>query len=235
MESSNLTSETPICTACKKSEPSFTKPLKRCGKCKITLYCSRDCQQGDWKNHKKVCNKNKDTGAGGGGGSSSSAHGQADGEALNPISSRLEGTFKLFSMASPTSDRGNIFNNSVKPGYLSRLPEARAFAAIIDSYRLRVEDEYTFRGDASGLYGDEDPLSCFRDYLDQAEQCGEVLPPWWNQAKRRACENQAMRKSEWSYLGCPVEKPDIQEHYGDNLMPMRLRMLAERVTGSHVC
>ncbi len=231
MDSSNPTSETPICTTCKKSEPSFTKPLKRCGKCKITLYCSRDCQQGDWKNHKKSLQREQGY--------------RRRRRLVRPRSSRWRGVepdiksaggyIKLFSMASPTSDRGNIFNNSVKTGYLSRLPETRAFAAIIDSYRLRVEDEYTFRGDASGLYGDEDPLPCFRDYLDQAEQCGEVLPPWWNQAKRRACENQAMRKSEFSYLGYAVEKPDIQKHYGDNLMPMRLRMLAERVTGSHVC
>jgi hypothetical protein len=31
------------------------KTLKRCSKCKITSYCSRECQAKDWKIHKKAC------------------------------------------------------------------------------------------------------------------------------------------------------------------------------------
>jgi hypothetical protein len=29
----------------------------KCGKCGKVIYCSRDCQVGDWKKHKLVCNK----------------------------------------------------------------------------------------------------------------------------------------------------------------------------------
>lgn len=31
--------------------------LLKCGQCKITLYCSPDCQKGHWKIHKKHCKK----------------------------------------------------------------------------------------------------------------------------------------------------------------------------------
>lgn len=226
MDPSNENTETRICTSCKKSESLLAKALKRYTKCQTTTYCSRECQQEDWKSHKKVCNKNKDD--------ASPFANASQTEAVNPELDRLEQMFKMFSLGGGTSDRGNIFNHPGKPGYLSRLPETKAFAAIIDSYRLRVEDEYKFRGDASGLYAEEDPLPEFREFLDQAEQCGDVLPSWWDRAKRRACERQAMRSSEWSCLTSAVEKSDIMEHYGDRLMPMRLRMLAERVTGSHV-
>ena len=29
--------------------------LRRCGGCKVALYCSRECQRNDWKKHKKTC------------------------------------------------------------------------------------------------------------------------------------------------------------------------------------
>jgi hypothetical protein len=31
--------------------------LKRCGRCLVTMYCSRECQKKSWKSHKKVCAK----------------------------------------------------------------------------------------------------------------------------------------------------------------------------------
>lgn len=139
----------------------------------------------------------------------------------------------MFAAGLETSDNHDIFTTPNKPGYLARLPEAKAFAAIIDSYRLRKDDEYKFNGDTSGLYNDDDPLEDFQHFLTQAEACGDVLPPWWNQEKRRACERMAL-SDNWCDINSAVEKSDIMEHYGDRLMPMRLRMLAERATGSHL-
>ncbi|KAK4209280.1 cytochrome P450 [Rhypophila decipiens] len=43
------------CTACGKSPPEVS--LKKCAKCNVTPYCSRDCQKDDWKAHKKLCGK----------------------------------------------------------------------------------------------------------------------------------------------------------------------------------
>lgn len=41
------------CAYCNKSD---TK-LLRCGRCKTTYYCSKECQKPHWKKHKKVCKK----------------------------------------------------------------------------------------------------------------------------------------------------------------------------------
>jgi hypothetical protein len=52
------------------------------------------------------------------------------------------------------------------------LTEKRVYKRFIDSYRLRIEDDYTFRGDASGLYGGEDPYPSFMRYLRKAKRKG---------------------------------------------------------------
>jgi mitochondrial splicing suppressor protein 51 len=127
--------------------------------------------------------------------------------------------------------------------YLDTLPsEEDAMDQLIDAYRMRAEDEFNFRGSAHGLYAEEDPLVDFRDFLDKAEaHMGEeglggsgILPSWWSKEKRRECEQRGMRRSHWSCLLSMVEKSDIQEHYGDGIMPMKLRMLAETVYGFNV-
>ncbi|KAL3709989.1 hypothetical protein TMatcc_003781 [Talaromyces marneffei ATCC 18224] len=65
-----------------------------------------------------------------------------------------------------------------------------------------------------------------------------ILPRWWNAEKRAYCErralNQTADQSLWSNLLRPAGKDDILEHYQDQSMPMKLRMLAERVYGSDV-
>lgn len=43
-----------------------------------------------------------------------------------------------------------------------------------------------------------------------------------------------MDKSQWSDLHCAVEKGDIVEHYGDGMMPMKLRLLAEKIYGKGI-
>ena len=55
---------------------------------------------------------------------------------------------------------------------------------------------------------------------------------------RAYCEQRAMNESAnqntWSTLFHPAGKDDIVKHYQDQFMPMKLRMLAERVYGSDV-
>lgn len=188
--------KTRVCSACKKPEPpepTSEQTLKKCARCQITIYCSRDCQKAHWKaDHKKRC------------------------------------------------IWGAISNNI----YLDSLSEEAAMEQLIDAYRLRVEDDYKFRGDAHGLYSMEDPLDDFEEFLDLAEaqmskegkdgqKRSGILPKWWCEEKRNACERKAMRGG-WSSISCAVEKSDIQEHYKDDTMPMKLRMLAETVYGFNV-
>lgn len=62
------------------------------------------------------------------------------------------------------------------------------------------------------------------------------MPPWWSKEKRAECERLGSAGGEdwWSNLNYAVEKADIQEHYGDSMMPMKLRVLAERILKSNV-
>ncbi|PVH70408.1 hypothetical protein DL98DRAFT_472722 [Cadophora sp. DSE1049] len=112
--------------------------------------------------------------------------------------------------------------------YLHPLPEKDAFTQLIDCYRLRVEDEYTFQGDAGGLYGGEDPLPDFKRFLNQVEKREGVLPKWWSKEKRKECEKIAKNES-WANINAAVEKSDIVEHYKNPMMPMTLRVLGENI------
>ena len=118
--------------------------------------------------------------------------------------------------------------------YWDSLSEVDAMDQLIDAYRLRVEDEYTFLGENRGLYGMEDPFPDFCDFLDLAERRKGVLPKWWNKKKRKICEKRALNEDNWCCISCAVEKSDIQEHYKDDMMPMMLRMLAEQVYGQNL-
>ena len=99
---------------------------------------------------------------------------------------------------------------------------------------MRVEDDYTFAGDTRGLYNEDDPLPDFQEFLDMAEMKNGILPSWWSDGKRRECEERAVDARQWSDLNCAVEKRDIIKHYGDGSMPMKLRLLAEKIYGKKI-
>jgi len=46
-----------MCRYCNKSGHSqeFQKSLKQCSRCRMTYYCSKECQKADWKVHKGTC------------------------------------------------------------------------------------------------------------------------------------------------------------------------------------
>ena len=43
------------CAGCGAQSGENGSPLKRCAKCKQVLYCGRECQRADYKEHKRVC------------------------------------------------------------------------------------------------------------------------------------------------------------------------------------
>ena len=129
---------------------------------------------------------------------------------------------------------GGPFHEVVNHTYLHSFSRIDVFDRLIDSYRMRVEDDYNFRGDTNGLYNGENPLPDFRRFLDLAESRGDILPAWWSKQKRQVCERSGIDSRRWSDLNSAVKKQDIQEHYGDHLMPMKLRMLAETIYGTGV-
>jgi mitochondrial splicing suppressor protein 51 len=197
------------CNNCSKLESDRDTPLRNCANCKKTLYCSRGCQRADWKSHKPVCTGQSKPAA-----------------ASNSNANRAQ--------TGPHNPGFNAINALLGLGnddYLHKLPEKEAFAQLIDCFRLRVEDEYVFGCNNIGIYAGEDPRPEFKEFLDLAESRKGILPSWWNSEKRKECERMAVDSDGWNDINCAVEKPDIQEHYGDNSMPMKLRVLGEKIYG----
>lgn len=223
MDTDHTPSTAPLsCFTCRKQQAELTNILKRCAKCQGALYCSRKCQTKDWKNHKRAC------------------FSQA---ALSPSSSAPPPpTPQLPTEHSPNPERPTRQHNAgfnavnqllglSNDDFLHALPEKEAFAQIIDCFRMRMEDEYTYGHNNVGIYAQENPVPVFKRFLDLAESRRGLLPPWWNAAKRRECERMSLDSSGWSDINCAVEKSDIQEHYKNSSMPMMLRVLGEKVYG----
>jgi splicing suppressor protein 51 len=191
------------CNACKKGQPEVS--LMECSKCSTTLYCSQECQKADWNTHKQTCGKtNQSTNA--------TAR-------LSPP----KGLDQPISMPFTRLENGT---------WLHDRPEIDVYRLLVDAYRLRVEDTYVMEGDLmeGSIYaGNTDGLRGFRDFLRKAATVSGLLPPWWNNEKKAACEQLGMDTSQWSDLRCAVQKHNIIEQYGDPQFPIQLRMLAEAV------
>jgi len=172
-----------------------------------TIYCSRECQKDDWKKHKRVCATN--------------ASSRTD---SNPFPRAAEAHSPGFSSA-------NALLGLSGDDFLHKLPEKDAFVQLIDCFRMRMEDEYTFGANNFGIYGGENPVPVFKKFLDLAEKRNKLLPILWNKEKRKECERLAQGGDSWADISCAVEKSDIQEHYGDGMMPMKLRILGKKIYG----
>ncbi|KIX08208.1 uncharacterized protein Z518_02864 [Rhinocladiella mackenziei CBS 650.93] len=107
--------------------------------------------------------------------------------------------------------------------------ESKTYEMLIDTFRLRCEDDYVHGAHNHGIYGNDPPLPVFRDFLTRVK-AARMLPQWWNEEKEKECERMAMEDEHFN-IQFAVEKPDIQEYYQDNMMPMTLRMVAENVYG----
>jgi hypothetical protein len=134
MSDSNST-ETRKCKSCKKAESEST-PLRNCSRCKSAVYCSRDCQKADWKAHKKVCASNAQANTSSGGQSATDTNDTQSTKALEV-------------------DFLKPFHRLHATTWLHGRTDKDTYKLLIDTYRLRHDDDYTFTGDiqADSIYG----------------------------------------------------------------------------------
>ncbi|KAH8819308.1 hypothetical protein F5884DRAFT_760222 [Xylogone sp. PMI_703] len=45
----------PSCSTCRRPQSALVNPLKNCARCKVTKYCSKECQKDGWKTHRHSC------------------------------------------------------------------------------------------------------------------------------------------------------------------------------------
>ncbi|KAF9207771.1 hypothetical protein BGZ49_010593 [Haplosporangium sp. Z 27] len=183
------------CYRCSKEQTD----LKRCSKCRVATYCSRECQKEGWKAHKKQC-------------------ASLASNAPEPLSTLVVKPFTKLQNKTWLHDRS----------------ETDVFKLLIDTYRMRMEDMYKFEGgaEADSVYnGSPDGSEGFKRFLKLAESRPKLLPAWWSQKKATECLEFGA-SDEWASLAAAVDKLDLIKHYGNDRMPMQLRMFGEQVYGT---
>lgn len=241
------------CTYCKKRElpnPRADQKLKRCARCRSALYCSRACQRADWKRgHQRTCS----VGAIMVGNSyldSLSTEDMAMDQLVDAYRLRVEDERMYCGRL-----RGRYTTNNPDDDSSQALQYAfQDFRDFLDlaecaDSRSNNHDDYEFSSSSpsSSTTHDNDtdtnsassPTPSSSSSLSiTTKNKQSILPRWWNAEKRAYCEQRALNQTSdqntWSNLLRPAGKDDILEHYQDQSMPMKLRMLAERVYGSDV-
>lgn len=241
------------CTYCKKRElpnPRADQKLKRCARCRSALYCSRACQRADWKRgHQRTCS----VGAIMVGNSyldSLSTENMAMDQLIDAYQLRVEdermycGRLRgRYTANNPDDDSSQALQYAFQD-----FRDFLDLAECVDSRSNNHEEyEVSSSSPSSSTTHDNDtdtnsassPTPSSSSSLSTTTRNKQsILPRWWNAEKRAYCEqralNQTADQNTWSNLLRPAGKDDILERYQDQSMPMKLRMLAERVYGSDV-
>ncbi|KAL5398906.1 hypothetical protein PMIN03_012734 [Paraphaeosphaeria minitans] len=207
--------EEPTCAKCNETAAAKNvADLKLCARCKTTRYCGRDCQKADWKTHKKAC-------------STYAAE-------TFRTSTEHSSTYSAPRLKDLEVHVPNPFTRLDQGNYLYDRPQTDVYKLLVDSFRMRQADDFAYEGKAmprtvyTGFSSSTEP---FRQYLEKAAARPKLLPPWWTSEKDEECVIFG-QSGAWSNLEKKLTKQEVIEHYGDDKMPMQLRMLAEMVYGT---
>lgn len=128
----------------------------------------------------------------------------------------------------------NLMDISGTKMWLSSLPDTVCYDAIIDAYRLRVEDEYVLTGkvEVGSLYAHDFPLAHFILFIELARREG-ILPDTWSPKRSVACQQIALDEDGDACILHAVDKDYIREKYknSDPIVVDVLRMVADKVYG----
>lgn len=239
------------CTYCKRRELPNPRPdqkLKRCTRCRSAQYCSRTCQRADWKRgHQQRCSVGAI---------------MVGNNYLDSLSTEEMAMDQLIDAYRLRVEDEKLYCRRLRGRYATKHPDAQGNNDEILQNAFQDFRDFLDLA-AAGLDNDEDdsvssssPSSSSHDNDTDTNSASSptpsssssvstttknkqsILPRWWNAEKRACCEQRALNQSDdqntWSTLLRPAGKDDILDHYQDKSMPMKLRMLAERVYGSDV-
>lgn len=190
-----------FCAVCAKKESHHTIFIC-CAKCKIQHYCSRECLETNWANHKKICSVNDD---------SSSV--SSSNLPLKGLSASIHSPIRKLLNRTWLHDRG----------------KEDVYKLLIDAYRLYRDDRSTItrESDPNNIYGEvPNSRDDFRRFLSLAESRPGVLPSWWTPHTATECLSSGFCE-DWSSLAVRVNDSEIIEHYGDSTFLLQLKGLSK--------
>ncbi|KAH8881887.1 hypothetical protein GQ53DRAFT_886547 [Thozetella sp. PMI_491] len=195
------------CSKCAKAEPEVT--LKDCAKCLAkgltAKYCCKECQVADWPEHKKICGKNL----------------QELPILPAPVVSRVQ----------PVHD---AYGRLERKTWLNDRPKKEVYRLLIDSYRLRVNDNIRNLDIASkDIFDAWDTAKTFGptgfdQFLKFAETKG-LLPKWWDEKKNKECKKVSVQGGQFHCLYDMLDLRVVTLRYDDGSMGMQMRMFANDV------
>lgn len=147
---------------------------------------------------------------------------------------RTEPSTFPFPATSSSSSSENLLDMTDTKAWLSSLPDTVCYDAIIDAYRLRIEDEYVLSGkvEVGSLYAHDFPLAHFIRFIELARREG-ILPDFWNPERSVACQQIALDENGGACILHAVDKSYIRDKYknSDPIVVDVLRMVADKVYG----
>ncbi|KAJ7148760.1 hypothetical protein C8R43DRAFT_516496 [Mycena crocata] len=180
--------------------------ISQCGKCKKRFYCTADCQQKDWPEHKKQCKRPNASPTPG----------------PTPTMSPFGQMFNMFSGSSTPMSSNAVFFDPMF-GYTADKPEL-VYADLVNAYRLlRLGSHSTASAVPPTVQNME-----FSEWMERITRSG-VLPKWWDADVNGAGIDTYSHEDAWGRLDRVVSRDEICDSLVKRARVMSLEMIIERI------